>query len=132
MYSPDRAFMRKLKALDKRLGCKFNGEHFVITYQRATGEPVNIWKVVDNDGTYRQPDRRDLECIQMSDIEKESPRDKFNRTTAYMAKTREDQKRRAKEEIRDRTKDDRRQLMQGFSKLYGGGKGNSAFRRISA
>jgi len=127
--NPDRSFMSQLKAMDKALGIKFNGDHFVITYQIESGPCVNIWKVVDGDGGFRQPDRRDLEILQQSNIEKESAEEKHDRVERYMEAERDRDRQRSREMIRDRTKDDKIQLFNGFARLAGG-KHNSAFRRV--
>jgi hypothetical protein len=121
--------MDQLKRLDKALGIKFNGEHFVITYRARENLTVNIWKVVAGDGGFRQPDRRDLEILKQSHIERESPEQKQQRVERYMEVERAKDRRRAKEMIRDRTKDDKIQLFNGFARVAGG-KHNSAFRRI--
>lgn len=128
--TPDRAFMAQLKTMDKSLGIKFNGDHFVITYQVESGPCVNIWKVVAGDGGFRQPDRRDLEILAQSNIEHESPEEKQARVSRYMEAEREKDRRRAKEMFRDRTKDDKIQLYDAFGRLLGDRKHNSAFRRI--
>lgn len=127
---PERSFVDRIKSMDKALGIKFNGQHFVITYQVDGGPCVNIWRVVDNDGGFRQPDRRDLEVLQQSNIENESPDEKQRRVRRYMEAERERDRRRAREMLRDRTKDDKIQLFNGFARLAGG-KHNSAFRRIA-
>lgn len=127
--NPDRAVLAKLKAMDKALGIKFNGTHFVITFQVDGGPTVNIWKVVAGDGGFRQPDRRDIEILQQSNIENESPGERQARVERYMEAERQRDRRRAKEMLRDRTKDDKIQLFNGFARLAGG-KNNSAFRRI--
>lgn len=127
---PDWSFMRQLKTLDKRLGCRFNGTHFVITCETKRFGEVNIWKVVDEGGGFRQPDQRELDMLRQADIEKQSPNEKFNLITAYMEQYQEKKRNEAREEIRNRTIDDRRQLIKAFHPLLGIGKANSAFRRI--
>lgn len=127
--APDRAVMARLKEMDKALGIKFNGEHFVITYQVDGGPCVNIWKVVSGDGGFRQPDRRDIEILQQSNIENESPEAKQRRVERYMEAERARDRQRAKEMLRERTKDSKIQLFNAFAKINGG-KNNSAFRRI--
>lgn len=127
---PDRSFMRQLHLLDKRLGVKFNGTHFVITCTTERFGEVNIWKVADERGGFRQPDQRELDILQESNIERLSPDDKFSLVQAHMAKVRSDDRARAKDDIRNRTKDDKIQLVQAFSRAHGAGKGNAAFRRI--
>ena len=128
---PDRSFVDQLKRMDKALGVRFSaqGKHFVITYRVRDNLTVNIWKVVDERGGFRQPDRRDLDMLQQSNIEHEGPAEKQARAERYMEAERERDRIRAKENIRDMTKDNKIQLVNGFSRL-GGGKHNSAFRRI--
>lgn len=128
--NPDRSFMDQLKRMDKALGIKFNGEHFVITYKVPDGPAVNIWKVVAASGGFRQPDRRDLEILAQSNIEYESPAEKQARVERYMEAEREKDRRKTRELIRDRTKDDKIQLYDAFGRLYTG-KHNSSFRRIT-
>jgi hypothetical protein len=47
-----------------------------------------------------------------------------------MAKFQEDRKREVREELRNRTKDDKIQLARAFARVAGSSKANSAFRRI--
>lgn len=129
--NPDRIFMKDLKLMDKRLGCKFNGEHFVVTYDRGYGEPVNIAKVEGENSGFRQPDKRDLEFIRSGDMESENVRRKLNRISHVSAKEEQmKQAKKAKENIRDMTKDNKRQLMRWIGDKYGVSKANSEFRRI--
>jgi hypothetical protein len=132
MINPDRGFMRELKALDRRLDCKFRNEHghFVITYDRGHGTPVNICLIADEDGGFKQPDRRDLDFIFSGDMERMTPNECFLKTSKYMEdyKNRQDQK--TKDLIRGLTKDDRIQLMKAFADRTNTSKCNSAFRRI--
>lgn len=126
--APDLGFMNELRRMDKNLGIKFNGEHFVITYKVPNGV-VNIWRVVAGDGGFRQPDRRDIEILQQSNIERESPEEKQERVKRYMAAIREADKKRSRQNMRDWTKDGKIQLHRAFARVDGG-KHNSAFRRI--
>ena len=50
---PDRSFLRDLCLIDRRLSVKFNGSNFVICYDRGYGEPVNILRVKNEDGSCR-------------------------------------------------------------------------------
>ena len=128
---PDSSFMRQLRLIDKRLGCKFNGEHFVVTFKTEKYGVVNIWKVNDEKGGFRQPDRRELEIIQESNLERLGPKERFNLVLAHMEGTKERRDRLIKQEMRDRTKDGKIQLMRAFANLAGGaGKNNATFRRI--
>ena len=128
---PDWFFMKQLRALDKRLDCFFNGTHFVITCETERYGKVNIWRVVDERGNFRQPDQRELDMLRQSDIEKRDPDEHFNLVTAYMEKYQEKRKKDVREEIRNRTVDDRRQLIKAFHPILGIGKANAAFRRIN-
>ena len=130
--NPDRSFMKDLRLMDKRLGCKFNGEHFVITYDRGYGTPVNIARIKGKDDGFRQPDRRDLEFIRSGDMENDSVRRRLDRIS-YTAAKEEQMERQAKvkENIKDMTKDDKLQLRRWFSNKYNLSKGNSEFRRIN-
>lgn len=126
--TPDRSFMTDLKRLDKALGIKWNGKHFVITYTVPTGT-VNIWRVVAGDGGFRQPDHRDIEILQQANIERESPKEKEQRVRQYMDAIRDQDRRHSREMFRDMTKDGATGLMQRLGRLAGG-KCNSAYRRI--
>ena len=131
MYIPERSFMRELKNLDKNLDCKFNGRFFVVTYQRSYGEPVNLYAIKGPDNSFRQPGQQDLDVIAASNIEKESPKEKFQRISQHMEDVRAKKRREAKENIRLMTKDDHRQLSKAFIQKTNLGKGNSTFRRIT-
>jgi hypothetical protein len=111
--------MRKLRELDPNLGCKFvpSHEHFVITYRRPVGQPVNVWLIQNDSGGFRQPDDRDIRKLQESDIHKVPMKDRLREAAQYMERDREYQRRKRKEEIRDRTKDDRIQLMRAAAKF---------------
>jgi len=119
MYTPDRTFVRKLKEQDRNLGCHFNGRHFVITYQRAYGDPVAIWVVMGDNQGFRQPDQRDLDEVMKSDINNESPIEKHQRVASYMAQFRERQKIVTRENMHNRGKDGKRQIKQAYDKIVG-------------
>lgn len=132
---PDRAFMDDLKRLDKRLNCYFERDHghFVVTYQREFGLPIPLFMVQDDEGGFRQPDQRDMLILHLGDrqIEGQSVKDHLNHVTQYMADYRTKIRKRGKDMIKDVTIDDKNQLMTAFARLWGGGKFNSAFRRIT-
>ena len=126
-----RGFLRDLKNLDKRLGVKFNEEHFVVTYDRGHGEPVNILRVRGSDGGFRQPDRRDLAIIKGGDLAEGPKMDTRLREAAYReAKQQEAAKRKAHDNVRDMTKDNKNQLTRAFLQKTNQSKGNATFRRI--
>ena len=134
MYSPDRVFMRDLRRLDPKLGCYYesNHHHFVITYKRPIGDEVPLMMVKDEHENFRHPDRRDIEALKASDTHRIPIESRLKAAANYMEKAREQQRAKAKAEIRDHTKEDRRQLAPKFARLTGsGGKHNSIFRRIN-
>jgi hypothetical protein len=132
MYHPDRVFMARLKKIDKRLGCHYEmiHGHFVITFKRATGDPVPLFMVKTDDGDFRHPDQRDINTLMESDLRKESPRERMIKASKYMSDYREKKRKQAHDLFHGLTRDDRRQLMPAFAKLTKDGKFNSTFRRI--
>ena len=128
--TPDWAFVKRMKALNKRLDIKFNGTHLVITFHTGRYGDVNIWQVVDEKGGFRQPDQRELDMLAESDLERLGPEQRWNLALAHMMGERYRQREAAREDIHDRTKDNRIQLSQAFARAAGYSKANSAFRRI--
>jgi len=131
MPEVDRSFLRDLKNMDRRLGVKFNGRQFVITYDRAYGEPANIHCVRTVDGGFRQPDTRDLNFIRSGDLENDRLKDRLDRLARHCEDIRKKIRANDKDEIRAMTRDNRRQLVNAFTKANNLGKGNSTFRRIN-
>jgi hypothetical protein len=133
MINPDRGFMKELKAMDRRLNCVFRQEHghFVITYDRGHGTPVNICMVAGEDGGFKQPDRRDLDFIFSGDLERERPQDRLLKTSQYIDAYNKGLDKKRKDIIREMTKDDKIQLMKAFGQMYNASKCNSTFRRIA-
>ena len=130
--SPNSSFMKDLKNLDRRLSVKFNGEHMVVCYDRGYGEPVNIYRVKAEDGSFRQPDKRDLAVIKGGDLaEGESVKHRLNKLAYASEKMRERARQKARETIRDMTKDDKIFLSQKIGQLTNQSKSNSAFRRVN-
>lgn len=125
------SFLKDLKSIDKKLSTKFNGEHWVVTYERPYGEPVNVYRVKGDNGGYRQPDNRDLAVIKGGDLaEGDKPEIRLKKLAYMSEKMREEARRKARENIRDLTKDDRHYLASRIGQLTNQGKCNSAFRRI--
>jgi hypothetical protein len=136
MYDPDRGFMKKLKALDPNLGCKYFIEHghFVITYRRAIGEPVPVWLVKNDNGGFRHPDDRDILKLQEGDIHRVPVKDRLRQLSKYMEDDRAIRAMKRKQEIRDMTKDSKIQLSKKLAKVDSamtGAKENYHFRRIN-
>lgn len=129
---PDRSFLRDLKNLDRRLGCKFNGSHFVITYDRGHGEPVNIFRVCGDTGGFRQPNQQDLMTIKQGDLASGESLDLRLKKRAYAYELMQrEQRRKAAEEIRAMTLDNKIQLQNAYQKRANLGKTGSAFRKIT-
>ena len=133
MYNPDSGFIKELKKLDSNLGCEYNMDtgRFNITFKRATGLAVPIIQVKTEDGGFRYPDRRELNVLGESDLARVSMRDRLNKSTKYMQDYREKKAKEAKDNLRNMTKDGKRQLYNAFSRASGASKGNSTFRRIN-
>ncbi len=127
----DRSFKRDLKNLDRRLGTKFNGQHFIVTFDRGYGEPVNIYRVMAEDGSFKQPDKRDLAIIKGGDLAEGEKMEMRLKKLAYASELmRREIRRKARENIRDMTKDDKTYLSQKIGQLTNSSKSNAAFRRI--
>ena len=133
MLSPDRSFVRELRNIDRRLGVKWNGLHFVITYNRGYGEPVNILQIKAENGAFRQPDQRDLIRLREGDLASGETMDARLRRLSYISEQARDRLReKTRTDIRDMTKDNKNQLQRAFREVANtGGKANSAFRRIT-
>jgi len=132
MHKPDRTFMKKLKALDKRLGIHFSNEQgkFVVTYARGYGT-VNLFTVKTPEGGFREPDDRDIDVLNKGDMKNDTVKDKMDRVCRHMEDHGAKQKKDNKDNLRGLTKDNRNQLMKVFARAAGSGKNNSAFRRIT-
>jgi len=131
-YKPDPAFTNELKRTDKCLGCRFNGEFFVVTYERAQGGAVPIMSIRDPGGGFRHPDQRDIAKLKASDLAREDYREKFMRMgkmSEYLTEQ-ENARRKRKENFRDMTKDNRIQLRNAFAKAGNVSKSNAGFRQV--
>lgn len=131
-YKPDRSFLNELKRTDKRLDCRFNGQFFVLTYDRPCGGSVPIMSVRGEGGGFRQPDQRDIMKLKESDLAREDYREKFMRMgkmSEYLTEQ-EQRRRKRKENLRDMTKDNKIQLRNAFSKAGNTSKSNTGFRQI--
>lgn len=130
MPTPDRSFMKDLRTLDKRLGIKFNGFNFVITYERALGEPANVLLVKRDDGGFRQPDRRDIEALRKGDLNNFRMKDHLDRMAYIYTQIQEKARANAQDEIRHMTRDNKRQLVNAFARATNDRKANATFRRV--
>jgi hypothetical protein len=74
---------------------------------------------------------RDIETLQKSDMAKMRLKDRLQRVAQHFEETRRKTREQTRELIRQRTLEDRRQLMPRFARLANvGGKHNSTFRRV--
>jgi len=131
---PDHVFLRDLKTLDKRLDVMWNRdiERFVITFKRATGDPVSLFVVKrDEDGGFRQPDNRDILFLKRHDLSRTSLNAYLNEISAYMEGYREKKRREAAENFRDMTKDDKIQLAKVMARPTSPKAGHGTFRKIT-
>jgi hypothetical protein len=129
---PERSFLRDLKNMDRRLGCKFNGQNFVVTYDRGYGEPVNVLLIKRDDNGFRQPTGRDLEILKGGDLAQGESMDLRLKKIAYACYEMQEQtKKKHRENIRDWTKDDKNYLMDKIGRITGQGKPRPAYKPIS-
>lgn len=132
MPEPDRSFVKDLKNLDRRLGVKFNGEHFVVTYDRGHGEPVNVHRINNDDGSFRQPNKIDLKILKGGDLEgsNEPMKNRLSKLAYASELMRRKAREKAREEIRAMTLDNKNQLRRWIAQRANAGKCNSEFRRV--
>lgn len=118
MYVPDHVFMKRLKSLDPKLGCKYNRDtqRFNITYKRATGQPVPIMQVNSDTGGFRQPDQREINKLHESDTQRVPMNEQLQKASKYMQDYRAKKEKEARENIRLMTKDDKLQLRKAIGR----------------
>jgi len=133
MINAERGFMKNLKALDKRLNCVFRPEHehFVITYQRPYGEPVNLHCVKADDGGFRQPDNRDLKIIYDGDMSNRKADVVLAERAYELQHCRDKDVANAKDNIKHMTRMDKHQLINAYRKAGNVGKQRPAFRQVA-
>ena len=126
-------FPKRLKEIDKDLNCFFDRDLKKFVIHQKTENPAipnpRICVVETEQGNFRHPDLRDISFLQQANIRKEGPKARLKRVAEYMIDEREKDRKQAKDMIRERTVDDKIQLVNVFSKAAGF-KGNSAFRRV--
>ena len=133
MPEPDRGFVKDLKNMDKRLSIKFNGQNFVICYDRGYGEPVNIHRIKDDNDGFRQPNKMDLKILKGGDLEgsTEPMKNRLSKLAYASELMRRKQRAKAKENIHDMTKDSKNQLRRFILQRANMSKANAEFRRIT-
>jgi len=130
-YIPDAFFMKQLKELDQRLGCRFREDldRFVITWEKFWGLPDEVM-VVSKPG-FRQPDRRELLKLCGGDLHRQDMRSRLNETAAYFADYEKRQNDFVADELRAQTREDKTQLKNTYRKVFNTGGKASAHRRIT-
>lgn len=131
-YAPDRYFMQQLKSLDKRLGCRYRVDIkcFVITWDMPIGPPAELLVVRTRSGHFRQPDQRELMALCEGDLHRTDLAHRLQQTETYMRNYREVQEKNAREDLRNKTKDDKLQLMNAYRRAFNEGHKKSAHRRM--
>ena len=133
-YKPDPTFIKRLKELDQRLGCKFRRDlnRFAITFDRAVGPPNEVLIVKGEQGEFRQPDQRELKVLCDGDLHRTDIKTRLDKADNYMRDYREKEDAHVADEIRCRTKDDKLQLVNAYRKSFNtSGKPLPAFRKIN-
>lgn len=133
MYTPDRAFVAKLKALDPKLNCEYRPsiERFVITYERPYRGPAIVHSIRGPFGEFRHPDERDIKILQDGDLHNPKVRTEILELADYYDRLRATKEKYRRDEMRHMIRDCRRQLLPAFARAGNtGGKNNSTFRRV--
>jgi len=124
------SFLKDLKNMDSRLGVRFNGKNFIVTYDRPHGGAANIHCVRTADGGFRQPDQRDLSFIKSGDLENDRLKERLDRMARYCEEERKRTRKNDKDEIRAMTRDSKNQLKNAFTKANNLGKAKHVFRQV--
>ena len=133
-YRPHGSFTKRLHVLDRKLGCHLNTEieRWVITYKRATGQPVPIWTVETAHGGYREPDERDINLLKQSDMNNQSVDDMLLRASKHSADVRAISEIQRRNNIYAMTQDSKYQLKRAYGKINNpGGKGDRHVRQLT-
>jgi hypothetical protein len=133
MYQADRVFLKRLKELDPRLICEFGREaqRFLIKYKRPVGEPLIVLKIETENGEFRQPDNRDIEKLKKYDTHRVSLKTILDASATYLESWRSRHRRNTRMEFRDRTKEDKIQLMNIMKRITGSYKPAGTFRQVN-
>lgn len=135
--SVPKSFLRDLHKLDPGLDCYFSRKYhrFVITQEgKISGKvPVAIVNGYE-DGSYRYPDQRDIINLQQADLHRNGQeiKDRIQKGEEYLNDSRDKSMDMAEDEIKNRTKEDKQQLLEAYGETYNLGKYNSAHRRVEA
>ena len=131
--TPDSNFLNKLKEFDPQLGVKFFREfsRFVIIKPRAYGPPWQILLIETEDRQFRFPDERDIAALWLGDLWRHGGvEERITQGEERAKAVKSQEEKRAKETLREASRDDRRQLKNTWRKACNLGKGNADFRRV--
>ena len=128
--SVSRSFLKDLKLMDSRLNLKFNSKHWVVTYDRPVGEPANIYRIKNDDGSYRPPDTRDLIHLKGGDLCNEDMQTRLRKLSLISERIKAKAKQDAYDNIRSMTLENKTQLANAAVRLTNQGKGRTGFRQV--
>jgi hypothetical protein len=133
--TPNSGFVRKLKQLYPELEVEFSREHerFIITQPSRLRSGRVLLMIIGGykiDNSFRQPDERDLKVLWKADMWRIGYKKQMMDGERAMLEAREKEEAKAEEEIRERTKDDKIQLSDGYRRAFNIAKANATFRRI--
>lgn len=126
--------MKDLKRYDPKLDVIFNREYevFIIVRKAAYGPPHQILPVEAEDGTFRQPDNRDLFTLAVADLWRSGQEagDRVRKGEEHMLDAMEKEDNKITEEFREYTRDDKLQWKNTWRKALNQGSKQPEFRRI--
>ena len=130
--NPDPTFIRDLKGLSTELNCYFDDKErkFIITHDRAVGGPIAILPIKNEDGSFRHPTIADVSFIASGDTQKMSHKERQQSMAKYMRDYEVNHRRKTSEMFREKTKDDKLQLIRKFAQIDGHAKTIQPFRKI--
>ena len=133
--SPDPGFVRKLKEFDPTLRVEFSREleTFVIMQpSKKYGEVIATVCEGDGEKNWRQPDGRDLAELRAADWHRrrQEHRDRLREGVEKSQQIREKQDAFAEDELKARTREDKRQLFNTVAKATNSGKGVTGYRQV--
>ncbi len=130
----DRGFIKKLKEFDPTLRVIFDRdiERFVIQQPRRLGGWAIACVVRSlEDKQFAYPDDRHIQILYEADFQRKTVEKRIDEGEDYMINYQAEQDKRDRQEIHERTVDDKIQLMAALRKQYNLGKGVTAFRHIT-
>jgi len=132
---PDPGFVRKLKLFDPDLSVEFDrwlGKFCIYQTGRISGRTLAmVIQGGENSSGFRYPDERDLLHLKAVDMHNEHVRRKMIDDYEYnVHQDQEYDKRKAREEIRDATFDDKYQIKRAYRQMMNDGKASPHTRQV--